>query len=159
MLFAAICILTVVACKKEKECDKTDPNSTCYVPPVQNDPNKELIERLEKDSIPAAEKKVRGSFEGLSTLPAGYQGAFLSVFNQGVSENLLDTAQRAIISIEIMWRNYGNPLPEHNDFFLSFYNNCKEYIRLVEKLKELKGVASNENKNQKGIKNKDIIIL
>ena len=31
-------IFFIIGCKKEKECDKNDPNSSCYVPPVINNP-------------------------------------------------------------------------------------------------------------------------
>ena len=35
LTLTVICLLIVfAACKKEKECDKTDPNSGCYVPPI-----------------------------------------------------------------------------------------------------------------------------
>ena len=39
-MLAIIPIFFAIGCKKEKECDKTDPNSTCYVPPVNPSPTK-----------------------------------------------------------------------------------------------------------------------
>ena len=38
VLATAAIIFFAIGCKKEKECDKNDPNSSCYVPPVVNNP-------------------------------------------------------------------------------------------------------------------------
>ena len=38
VLATAVIIFFAIGCKKEKECDKNDPNSSCYVPPVVNNP-------------------------------------------------------------------------------------------------------------------------
>ena len=40
MLITVISLLTIMAACKKEECDKTDPNSDCYVPPVNPNPTK-----------------------------------------------------------------------------------------------------------------------
>ena len=145
-MLAKIAVIIVVgivfAASCEKKCDKEDPNSNCYVPPVQNDPNKELIERLEKDSIPAAERNFRNAFSIAMNSPV-IPNYFWPVFNSPNFAHLsritfADTVELTKAVIEELWKYYGNPLPYDSTEFQNLHEACKEYIRLIEKLKELK---------------------
>jgi len=116
----------------DKECnDYTDPNCKNYDKErVEKEAKEKEILKLEKDSIPAAEKKVRAALSSISS--SGFWSEFKANY-QSETGDYLDTVKAAISAILSLREATGN-----QTLFQYPYVECENYKRLIQKLKELK---------------------
>ena len=100
LTLTVICLLIVfAACKKEKECDKTDPNSECYVPPVVNNPTEPTKNcDVEQNAYETAQATATTDSVAVEDFKATVTGALRNLIskyiNQGMTEE--DAWERAI---------------------------------------------------------------
>ena len=141
MLTAISLLIVIVACKKEKECDKTDPNSECYVPPVVNNPTDTIpaeteLEKLIKDSTNQAQT-VRDGFYPAKYVPLNISDAFDARFEvAGVSSNIVDSSNNVRTGIDILWADYGHGYNEET--VSKLYEDAGIFLVTVAKLEKLR---------------------
>ena len=75
-------LIVIAACKKEKECDKTDPNSECYVPPVVNNPTEPTKNcDVEQNAYETAQATATTDSVAVEDFKATVPDIFLSLVN------------------------------------------------------------------------------
>ena len=164
MLITVISLLTIMAACKKEECDKTDPNSNCYIPPVVNDPKQEQIAKLEKEIAALRTDSVtqlnaaRAALEPALTQPTDIMDRVFLYMDRNPDvphETFTDTVNyirspngypRVCELFES--REWGTPNPETMQ---AFFDACDKYFATVEKLRE----KEEELNELKGGKRKD----
>ncbi len=117
--------------------------SSCSKDATTTDPTKEKIAQLRTDSTNLA-RELHEAIEPAKTVESNISGTFNSVFTyyaqdsyKGIPNNLPDSAEIFIKTIESLWKTFGNSLPTNNTTIKNLYDKSKAYLSVVAELQTL----------------------